>query len=74
MRLIAFTHYREKLVNLMTQQEKLSKGNRKNFNNHKINELRDNMKQSNKTYNWNAGKKGQNRKYLRKQWPEFLQF
>lgn len=74
MRLIAFTHYREKLVNLMTQQEKLSKGNRKNLNNHKINELRDNMKQSNKTYNWNAGKKGQNRKYLRKQWPEFLQF
>ena len=35
MRLIAFTHYREKLVNLMTQQEKLSKGNRKNLNNHK---------------------------------------
>lgn len=58
----------------MTQQEKLSKCNRKNLNNHKINELRDNMKQSNKMYNWNARKKGQNRKYFRKQWPKFLQF
>lgn len=56
----------------MTQQEKLSKCNRKNLNNHKINELHDNMKQSNKMYNWNARKKGQNRKYFRKNGQNFF--